>query len=176
MKNNEGNIELEKLYQEYARTVFKYLLCLSKDENLAEDLMQETFYRAIKSFYTFNNECKISVWLCQIAKNLYYKERKRKSNKRSEVLESISENKENNINIEEAIISNDNKISIYKKIHNLSQVSKEIIYLRLSGELSFKEIGEIFNKNETWARVNFYRAKQKLKEENENEKWNMFND
>ena len=66
--------------------------------------------------------------------------------------------------VEEQIISNDEKITLYKKMQKLDEKTREVIYLRITGELSFKEIGDILNKSETWARVTFYRGKQKMKE------------
>ena len=67
-------------------------------------------------------------------------------------------------NTEEQIISNDEKISLYRKMQKLDEKTREVIYLRITGELSFKEIGVILNKTENWARVTFYRGKNKLKE------------
>lgn len=104
----------------------------------------------------------MSVWLCQIAKNLWYNELKKKRR-----VKNISEEEMNEIsyeeNIEEKIISNENKISLYQKMQILDEQTREVIYLRITGELSFKEIGKILNKSESWARVTFYRGKQKLK-------------
>ena len=69
-----------------------------------------------------------------------------------------------NDSTEEQIISNEEKISLYKKMQKLDETTREVIYLRTTGELSFKEIGVILNKTENWARVTFYRGKNKLKE------------
>jgi len=155
--------EMEKIYKEYFELVHKYLFCLTRDNDISEELTQETFYRAVKKIHTFKNNCKLSVWLCQIAKNLYYDELKR--NKK---YIDIEENKLLSIkskeSIEETIILNDDKINLYKKIQYLDITTKEVIYLRITGELSFKEIADILNKTENWARVTFYRGKQKLKE------------
>ena len=60
---------MEEIYQEYARIVYRYLLSKTHDEDLAEELTQETFYQAIKSIDRFDESCKISTWLCAIAKN-----------------------------------------------------------------------------------------------------------
>lgn len=66
--------------------------------------------------------------------------------------------------IEEQVISNDEKMTLYKKMQKLDSKTREVMYLRLTGELSFKEIGNILNKTENWARVTFYRGKNQLKE------------
>lgn len=154
--------DMEKIYEQYFETVNKYLFCLTKNYDLAEELTQETFYRAVKKIGTYKGECKISVWLCQIAKNLWY-DQCRKNKKLVNYEENIF-TLETEEKVEEQIISNEEKMTLYKKMQNLDEKTREVIYLRITGELSFKEIGDILNKSETWARVTFYRGKQKLKE------------
>ena len=161
--------DIEKIYEEYFETVYKYLLCLSHDNDLSEELTQETFCKAVKMINTYNGSCKISVWLCQIAKHLYYdhcRKSKRIVNVDDEVLENIIWTN----NLEEEITSNEEKMLLYKKMQKLDSQTREVIYLRITGELSFKEIGDVLNKSETWARVTFYRGKLKLKEGEANEK------
>lgn len=104
----------------------------------------------------------MSTWLCTIAKNLYYDEA-RKEKRKTELKEEL-DIVDTSFDLENEIIVEEDKMSIYKKIHNLDSITKEVIILRINGELSFKEIGLIFNKSENWARVTFYRGKQKLKE------------
>ena len=153
--------DLEQIYKQYFETVNKYLFCLTHNSDISEELTQETFYRAVKKINTFKGECKMSVWLCQIAKNLWYDELKK--NKKLENIEQIFliQSEEN---LEENIILNENKLELYKKLQKLDKQTREVIYLRITGELSFREIGDILNKTENWSRVTFYRGKQKLKE------------
>lgn len=153
--------DIEQIYKEYFETVNKYLFCLTQNNDISEELTQETFYRAVKKINTYRGECKISVWLCQIAKNLWYDYCRR--NKKLMNEDEIFNIQEMNT-LEEKVISNDEKISLYKKMQNLDEKTREVMYLRITGELSFKEIGVILNKTENWARVTFYRGKNKLKE------------
>ncbi len=153
--------DMEQIYKEYFNTVYKYLFCLTHNNDIAEELTQETFYRAVKKIDTYKGECKISVWLCQIAKNLWYDQYRK--NKKIINTEEVIE-KQEICSIEEQFILNEEKISLYKKMHKLDEQTREVIYLRITGELSFKEIGTIMNKTENWARVTFYRGKNKLKE------------
>ena len=102
----------------------------------------------------------MSVWLCQIAKNLWYDQCRKKT---INIEESLCDF-ETLETPESQVISNDEKISLYKKIQKLDDKTREVIYLRITGELSFKEIGTILNKTENWARTTFYRGKNKLKE------------
>ena len=155
--------DIEKLYEEYFETVNKYLFCLTHNNDISEELTQETFYRAVRKIDKYKGECKISVWLCQIAKNLWYDEcrkNKRTINTREDCLLDIQETN----TLEEEVIANDEKMLLYKKMQLLDDKTREVMYLRLSGELSFKEIGIILNKTENWARVTFYRGKNQLKE------------
>ncbi len=155
--------DIEKLYEEYFETVNKYLFCLTHNNDISEELTQETFYRAVRKIDKYKGECKISVWLCQIAKNLWYDEcrkNKRTINTREDCLIDIQETN----TLEEEVIANDEKMLLYKKMQLLDDKTREVMYLRLSGELSFKEIGIILNKTENWARVTFYRGKNQLKE------------
>ena len=160
--------DIEKIYEEYFETVYKYLFCLTRNTDISEELTQETFYKAVKSINSFKGDCKISVWLCQIAKNLWYNEYK-KNKKIKNINQNELEKIYSNENIENDIILNEEKIILYKKMQKLDEVTRNVILLRLTGDLSFKEIGIILNKTENWARVTFYRGKKKLKEVDENE-------
>lgn len=156
--------QMEELYLNYAKTVHKYLICLTNDVNIAEDLTQETFYQASKTIKNFKGECKVSVWLCQIAKYSWYKHLEKNKKYNCDSYEDISFEIVGYQNLELDLLKNEDKMELFKKIYLLDSQSKEIIFLRISGELSFREIGDIFNKSENWARVSFYRAKQKLLE------------
>ena len=155
--------DIEKIYKEYFETVNKYLFCLTHNNDISEELTQETFCKAVQKIHTYKGECKMSVWLCQIAKNLWYdqcrKNKKILKTEESELLEVQDLN-----SLEDQIISNDEKITLYKKMQSLDEKTREVMYLRITGELSFKEIGVILNKTENWARVTFYRGKNRLKE------------
>ena len=155
--------DIEQIYKEYFETVNKYLFCLTHSNDIAEELTQETFCKVVQKIDTYKGDCKMSVWLCQIAKNLWY-DRCRKNKKMVNIVETDLLNLQAFDITEDMVISNEEKISLYKKMQNLDEKTREVIYLRITGELSFKEIGIILDKTENWARVTFYRGKQKLKE------------
>lgn len=152
--------DLEQVYKENVSAVYKYIFCLTHDADLSEELTQETFYQATKGISKFRGECKISVWLCQIGKRLWYKE----LDKRKQRMVSIDEIDEIKVedHIVEEYIQNAEKVELFKSLHQLDETTREVMYLRLTGELSFSEIGEILEKSENWARVTFYRGKQKI--------------
>ena len=154
---------MEEIYKEYFETVKKYLFCLTHNNDIAEELTQETFYKAVKNIHTFKDDCKISVWLCKIAKNTWLDSIKKNKN-----IKDMADNElfeiESLETTDETVISNQGKLELYKKIQKLDEKTRDVIYLRITGDLNFKEIGDIFNKTENWARITFYRGKQKLKE------------
>jgi RNA polymerase sigma-70 factor (ECF subfamily) len=152
---------IEEIYKEHARSVYKFLLSLSHDADTAEELTQETFYRAVYSIDKYDGSCKISVWLCQIAKHVWYQElRKRNRHAAQELTEDIPDSS----TLEQSALLTSDKLSLYKAIHALSEPMREVVHMRLSGEFSFSEIGEVLGKSENWARTTFYRAKQKIME------------
>lgn len=160
---------IDEIYSEYFQTVYKYLFTLTQDADVSEELTQETFYQAVKTYDRFRGESKVSVWLCQIAKHLWYKEYKRRNRFTEGSVEEMSDLIPSSENLQESVIESDIKIALYQKIRHLDEKTREVICLRLTGELSFREIGEIMMRNETWARVTFYRGKQKLMSEEERE-------
>ena len=154
---------IEEIYKEYFELVNKYLFCLTHNNDISEELTQETFYKAVKKIDTYKDEYKMAVWLCQIAKNLWYdqcRKNKRVINIDEKELFNIQELE----TVEDKVIYNDERTLLYKKIKELDEETQKVIYLRIKGELSFKEIGIILNKTENWARVIFYRGKNKLRE------------
>ena len=157
--------DLGVIYEEYFQTVYKYLYTLTHDQNLSEELTQETFYQAVKTYDSFRGDSKVSVWLCQIAKHLWYREYKRMNKYAPESVEELSKMIPSSDNLLQSILESDAKVEMYRKIQNLDEKTREVIYMRLTGELSFREIGEILSRNESWARVTFYRGKQKLMKE-----------
>ena len=152
---------MEEIYQAYARTVYRYLLSKTQNETIAEELTQETFYQAIRSIDRFDGTCKISTWLCAIAKHqlqIYW--RKHPTVEALETQEGLLGG-----NVEAEFLCGEQRIALMKTLHSCPEPFREILYLRIFGNLSFKEIGEILGRSENWARVNFYRAKERLKKE-----------
>ncbi len=151
--------KIDEIYQKNAAMIYKYLCGLSHDTQLAEELTQETFFQAIKGIDKFRGDCKISVWLCQIAKNLWYKELEKRSRHKTVELDDTMPSGEN---IESKCLNRLEKVEVFRLIHNLDDVTREVVHLRLTGELQFAEIASIMGKTENWARVTYYRGKQKL--------------
>ena len=152
---------MEEIYQAHARTVYKFLLSQCHDPHLAEELTQETFYQAVRSIDRFDGGCKVSVWLCQIAKHLWY-QHLRKANRETELPE------ESELPLvpsaEEETMDRSGQLDLLRRVHQLPEPGREVVYLRAFGGLSFREIGDVLGKTETWVRVTFYRGKERLKQ------------
>ena len=153
--------EIEKAYTQHAKDVYRYLLSLTHDENLAEELTQETFFRAMRTIDRYDGSCKLSVWLCQIGRHLWYQWLEKRSKGRQV---ELSEEIPGESSPEKAVLLHMEKTALYQAIHALPEPMREVVHMRLTGEFSFREIGEILEKNENWARTTFYRAKQKIME------------
>ena len=151
--------DFEQIYVEYYKSVYKYLLTITKDNHLAEEITQETFYKALVNIKKYNPDYKMLTWLCTIAKNIYYSTYQK--NKKYVTLKDNYVKEEDIIN---QLISNEKSEELLKIVHNLEEQYKEVFILRVYGELSFKQIGNIFSKTESWARVTYYRSKLKIKE------------
>ena len=154
---------IDEIYKKYANLIKKYIFTITEDNSLSEEIMQETFIVAINQINKFRGDCKIYVWLLSIAKKILYKETKK--NNLINLLHiddlEITDNKD----IEVEFIKKDNKFKLYESIQKLDSNTREVMYLRLTGDFSFKEIGKILNKSENWARVIFFRGKKKLEED-----------
>ncbi|MDI4643612.1 RNA polymerase sigma factor [Cohnella hashimotonis] len=153
---------MEQLYENYAQTVYRYLYSITQNADLSEELTQETFYQAMKTIHQFRGECKLSVWLCQIAKRAWYKELNKNKRKPSVSLDELEAPLPAGRDPEKDVLHNEEKLAMFRALHQLDAKTKEVMYLRLSGELSFAEIGDILGQSENWARVTFYRGKQKM--------------
>lgn len=109
--------ELDEIYSNYAEEIFKYLMCLCHNADISEELTQETFYQAVKSIDRYNGECKMSVWLCQIAKHSYYKYLERNRKQRREMNQDYTYH----TSPEVEFIHSDDKIFLYHIIHLLEE-------------------------------------------------------
>ena len=141
--------------------VFSYVMTLAKDRNDAEEITQETFFRAISTEKSFKGESESFTWLCAIAKNIFIDEKRRYARQDDEPSEEIPDT---GSGIEEKLADKASLLKIHSILHQLEEPYKEVFQLRIFGELSFGEIGSIFGKTETWARVTYHRARLKIKE------------
>ena len=162
-------MNIEELYRTYFDIVYRYIRSVSQDGSLAEEVTQETFFKALKKADQFRGDCDVRVWLCQIAKNTLYDHLKKQKKQLlgDEKLEK-TESAGGEL-LEEKLAQRSQAMEIHKVLHRLSEPYKEVFSLRTFGELTFREIGMLFGKSENWARVTYYRARVKIREELEHE-------
>ena len=150
--------DFEEIYRTYFADVYRYALALSRDAHTAEEVTQETFFRALESIDSFRGECRLRVWLCQIARNQYLslcRERKHRGE---------PDRERGDDGIEAGFADRDAARRLHQLLHDLPEPYKEVFSLRTFGELPFAQIAELFGRTESWARVTYFRARQRLKE------------
>ena len=155
---------MDEIYQQYARTVYRYLMSLTRDEDLAEELTQETFYQAIRTVDRFDGSCAVSTWLCAIAKRVLATHRRRHP-----AMEDVDEVTLPAASAEQDALTNVGKVDLLRRVHTLPEPGREVVYLRVFGDLSFREIGAVLGRTENWARVTYYRAKELLRKDVEHD-------
>ena len=155
-------MDFDLIYEQYFKDVFLYLRSLSANEDIAEEIAQETFAKALKAVDRYDGEKDIRAWLFTIAKNTYYTVCKRQQFfTGEEPSENIAASQSVFI---EQIMDEESAFQIHAFLHNMKEPYKEVFTLRVFGELPFEKIGMLFGKSPSWARVVFYRAKTQIKE------------
>lgn len=159
----------EQIYRQYAAPVRRYLLTLGADEDLADDLTADVFLKALRYIDGYDGRVQMLTWLCMIAKQLYWNHCKKKSNRtlplpEDETLVSTSPTPQ------ESAETKETATALYRALLRLQSPMKDVVYLRSFAGLSFREIALIHSKTESWARVTYHRAKEKLKEMLQNER------
>ena len=157
-------MEFEQIYSTYFKSVYLFVRQLSGDEHIAEEIAHETFFKAMRSLDSFRGDCDIRVWLCQIAKNCYYSFLKKAGRiirvEDAELLNIPSQDE----TVEERVLQKDEANQIQKILHGIPDPYKEVFMWRIFAELSYKQIGQIFNKSENWACVTYHRARNMIRE------------
>ena len=161
--------DFEQLYKTYFDDVYRYILRLSGNEHVAEEITSDTFFKAMKSIDGFRGDCDVRVWLCQIAKNCYYSYVKK--TQRAEYFDDTDLQDVPDLmpGVAEEYAKRDEIERIQRILHEMSAPYKEVFMWRVYAELSFKQIAQIFGKNENWACVTYHRARKMMKERLEGE-------
>ncbi len=151
----------EKLYDACYMKVYSYVMTLAKDQYAAQEITQEAFYKAITTEQTFRGESESYSWLCAIAKNIFIDDKRKSKRYQDEPDETLADI---DTDIEQDITDSETSFRIHMLLHDMEDPYKEVFELRVFGELSFSQIGAIFRKTESWARVTYHRARLKLRE------------
>jgi len=153
------SVDFEKLYNSYYMEVYSYVMTIVKNAHLAEEITQEVFFKALKTKAGYRSEASEFTWLCAIAKNTCMDELRKHSRFGKSQDEVASD-----VNVERMLEDKQTTLRIHQLLHVMEEPYKEVFQLRIFGELSFKEIGTVFRKTESWARVTYHRARLKIQE------------
>ena len=156
--------DFDAIYAEYYARVYKYVMSLCQQPSLAEEITQDAFFKAFMSIKNFKGNCRLSSWLCQIAKNCYLSHIKHERVRKKRLPDAAPPAGKD---IEAQFLEQESARGIHRALHSLREPYKEVFWLKTFGELSFREIGELFGKSESWGRVTYYRAKMMIREEME---------
>ena len=154
--------DFEKLYHTYFSDVYLYIRRLSGDEQIAEEITSETFFKAMHSIDSFRGDCDVRVWLCQIAKNCYYTHTKKAAKLQAADLDELQNMADPAPDLAQQLIRKEEGRRIQKVLHDISEPYKDVFMWRVFAQLSFKQIGSIFGKNENWACVTYHRARKMM--------------
>jgi RNA polymerase sigma-70 factor (ECF subfamily) len=154
-------VDFTKIYDEYFQNVYKYVYSLCHNESIAEEITQEVFFKVLKNIDKFNGDCHLFTWICQIAKNTYFSFYKKQ--KKIHLETTIPDVVFQEDSLENLVLDKDQARRLHILLHDLPEPYKEVFTLRVFGELPFSQIGELFNKKDSWARLIFYRAKTELR-------------
>jgi len=168
-KGGDRVTDFEELYCMYFDDVYRYILRLSGNMHTAEEITSETFFKAMKNIGKFRGDCDVRVWLCQIAKNCYYSHIRKNEKNVSADETDLCEAPDPSADVAEEYAAREALEQIQTILHGINEPYKEVFMWRVYAELSFKQIAQIFGKNENWACVTYHRARKMIKERLEDE-------
>ena len=153
--------DFDRIYEKNYPIVYKFTLSLCRDASLAEELTQDAFVKALEHFEQFDRKCQFYVWLCQIAKNTYYSYLRKQKHliSESQIPPQWTDSPE------EIALTKETAARLYALLDRLPEPYREVFSLRVFSDLSFSQIGNIYEKTDSWARLIYYRAKKRIKED-----------
>lgn len=162
-------VDFEAVYRAHFQDVYRFVLRLSGDAHVAEEITSQTFLQAMEAIGSFRGECRLSVWLCQIAKHIYFAHRRRAG--RMVSLDACAPEKAAD-GLEEQVLRRDQAARIRTILCELPELQRDVFSWRVFASLSFREIGRLYGRTDNWACVTFHRTRaliQKRLEENADE-------
>lgn len=162
MNESTNQMNMEEIYRKYAVPLKHFVMGYCHNEDVAEDVVADTFYKAIKNIDSFKDG-NIFNWLCTIAKNTFLNMAQKKDNNKMSLDDETVAEPAAPESVEEKVVSHESRMELYKAIQNLEPLEREVVYLRIFADLSYRDIGEVIQKSENWTRVTYFRCKEKLK-------------
>ena len=165
-------MSFEEVYKIYFRRIYAFLFKLTRDHDIAEEMVQETFYQAFLSFHRYDGTCEMFTWLAAIAKNVFFKYLRKKKlatlNIELQIEPTSPQSEDPEAVLQQKFVAE----YVGKCVLKLPQKYRDVVFLRIYAELPFSQIAEILSITENSAKVVYYRAKNMLRKdlfENEQE-------
>ena len=153
-------MNFEETYRTCFQNVYRFLFSLTGNADLAQELTQETFFKAMRAMNRFDGKKDILAWLFTIARNTYYSHYRRQKHISPEPIpEDTALSRDPPA---ENLIEKETALEIHRFLHTMKEPYKEVFTLRVLGELSYTQISRLFGKSESWVRVTYYRAKKQI--------------
>lgn len=156
----------EDVYKQYFKRVYAFLYKLTSDHDVAEEMVQETFYRAFVSFHKYDGSCEMFTWLAAIAKNVFFKYLSRQKLQTLNIDLIIESHAADSTSDPEAVLQQKFVASYVNDcVKKLPQKYRDVVFLRIYAELPFSQIADILGITENSAKVVYYRAKNALRKD-----------
>lgn len=155
-------MDMDAVYREHAQMVYLYLMSLCNDTHLAQDLTEDTFLKAMRTIDTWRGDCALASWLCAIARNEYLSDRRRHKRRAAQAGELPDHAQDAP---ETSLLREERYLALMRRVHALGEDAREVFYLRAMGDMTFAQIGSVMGRTENWARVTYYRAKERIRRE-----------
>lgn len=160
--------DFETIFTEYFARVYRFARRLTGSDHAAEELTQQTFFKALKKIDSFDERSDPATWLCSIAKHEFLSGKRRHRETPfapdDEMFYSVSDP-----GIDSGYARREETLRLHLHLHQMQEPYREVFMLRVFGELSYNQIAGLFDKTTSWARVTYYRAKLELQQKMEAE-------
>ncbi len=157
-------MDFEDLYVSYFEDVFRYILSLAGDVHVAEDITSDTFLKALRGIRGFRGQCDVRVWLCQIAKNCYFSYLRKEKHLKSVDMDTLQDYIDPAPLVEDLVVCEADREYVRAVLMSLPEPYREVLMWRVYAQLSFRQIGQIFQKSDNWACVTYYRGRKMMKD------------
>lgn len=152
-------MDMEAIYTACFHKLYRFALSLTRNTAEAEEIVQETFLRAIKHADKLPDDANVDAWLFRIARNVHISRlRKRQKEVGDAELDAVPSTDD----IEGLLVNQDQARHILAALHILEEPYKEVFTLRALGDVPYRQIASLFGKGESWARVTYFRARLML--------------
>lgn len=148
----------EQIYRAYFTQVYRYVLRLCGDEQMAQDVTADTFFRALTKLDSYREASSVSTWLCAIAKRTWLSKARRE--RRMVPTDPLPD-----ASVPDGMQARVEAAEAREAIDRLPPAMRDVFLMRVDGGMAFRDIGSLLGHTENWACVNYHRARERLRQE-----------